>query len=56
MRTLRGNFDVGGRSARLWDRHALCLEAVEMKRNRTFISLDFVARTPGRDATGRLGE
>jgi hypothetical protein len=34
------------------DGHALGLEAVEMKRNRAFhLSLDFVARIPGGDAT-----
>ena len=52
---LRGNLDVGGGAARLWDRHALCLEAVEMKRNRALhLSLDFVARTPGGDATRKV--
>jgi hypothetical protein len=33
---LRGNLDVWG-AARLSDRHALCLEALEMKRNRTSV-------------------
>jgi hypothetical protein len=39
----------------LWDRQALCLEAVEMKRHRALhLSLDFVARTPGGNATGKV--
>ncbi len=42
---LGGNLDVGGGAARFWNRHALCLEAVEMKRNRALhLSLDLVTR------------
>jgi hypothetical protein len=55
VRRLRGNLDVGRGTARLWNGHALGLEAVEMKRNRAFhLSLDFVARIPSGDATRKV--
>ena len=49
------DLDVRRRAARLWDRHALCLEAIEMQRNCALhLSLDFVARVAGGDATGKI--
>src|SRR5262249_20693240 len=52
---LRGNVDVGRGTARLWNCHALGLEALKMKRNRAFhLSLDFVARIPGGDAPRKI--
>ena len=55
-RRLRGNVDVGRGTARLWNCHALRLEAIEMKRNHAFhLALDFVARIPGGNTAGTSG-
>ena len=55
VRCLRGNVDVGRRTARLWNGHALGFEAVEMKRHCAFhLSLDFLPRATGRDATRKV--
>ena len=53
---LRGNLDVRRRTARLWDGDVLCLETVEMKRNRAFHrSLNFVASIACGNAARKVG-